>query len=200
MDQTLESGAAAAKAIATARAQIGTPYVWGGAKPGGFDCSGLVVYSFASAGIALPRTTALLINVGRPVGSVADLMPGDLVFPDSHHVQIYTGGGKIVEAPETGKNVREVNMWGFWRARRITTPASGVDLNAGTASSAQRFNPLGDATGALSAVGGLLKDVTNPHNWLRLAELICGIGLLIIGLLTMDAVKSTVRGVVSAVA
>lgn len=99
------------RVVAAATTQLGVPYVWGGASPAaGFDCSGLVQWSFAQIGVALPRTTSQQILVGAPV-SVPELRPGDLVFSrsvrdgrvvDLGHVAIYAGGGQVVVAPRTG--------------------------------------------------------------------------------------------------
>ena len=111
---------AAAIAISFARSQIGKPYVWGGTGPNGWDCSGLTQAAYASAGVRLPRVTQQQVFSGTPVTRDA-LAPGDLVFPDPGHVAIYTGGGMIVEAPRTGLRVREVPIYGVWRARRITS-------------------------------------------------------------------------------
>jgi cell wall-associated NlpC family hydrolase len=106
-------------ALAYAFQQIGKPYQWGATGPNTFDCSGLVYRSFRDgAGVKIPRTTAGQILIGKRV-SKANLEPGDLVFPDPGHVQLYAGGGMVVEAPHTGLKVREVPMWGFLTARRV---------------------------------------------------------------------------------
>jgi cell wall-associated NlpC family hydrolase len=112
--------------VSIAMSYIGTPYVWGGAAPGGFDCSGLVMYSFAQIGISLPHSTYAQINYGTPV-SYDQLQPGDLVFFDNvGHVGIYIGGGQFVDAPYTGAYVRVDSMTSSWAisnfsgARRIT--------------------------------------------------------------------------------
>ena len=105
--------AAADRVVVAARSQLGVPYVWGASTPGiGFDCSGLVQWAYAQAGIRLPRTTAELVRVGEAVGP-ADLQPGDLVFSrggrpvhDLGHVAIYTGGDQVIVAPHTGARVR----------------------------------------------------------------------------------------------
>src|SRR5688572_32387800 len=70
---------AAQVAVDTALAQQGTPYVWAGAGPGGFDCSGLTQFAFKAAGIALPHSSRMQSTMGTPIGR-ADLQPGDLVF------------------------------------------------------------------------------------------------------------------------
>jgi cell wall-associated NlpC family hydrolase len=85
---------------------LGVPYVWGGASPSGFDCSGLVMYVFAQLGIVLPHYAAAQYGYGTPVPR-DQLQPGDLVFFDGlDHVGIYIGGGQIVHAPHTGDVVK----------------------------------------------------------------------------------------------
>ncbi|GAA3386471.1 C40 family peptidase [Streptomyces racemochromogenes] len=135
MAPALPSGNAGA-VIQAALAQQGVPYSWGGGGPEGpstgiccspggqdgttvvgFDCSGLTQYAFARAGIMLPRTAASQASTGRRIpasAGYAALQPGDLVFygysPTSdstiHHVGIYLGDGKMINAPRPGKQVR----------------------------------------------------------------------------------------------
>jgi cell wall-associated NlpC family hydrolase len=99
------------RAVAYALAQLGTPYVWGGDGPGGFDCSGLVQAAYAAAGLALPRTAQAQYDAGPAVPAGAPLVPGDLVFfgggADAvDHVGIVVGSGEMVDAPHTGAVVR----------------------------------------------------------------------------------------------
>jgi hypothetical protein len=109
----IPANGAAGAAIAFAQQQLGKPYLWGGTGPDMFDCSGLMLRAFQSAGIILPRTAAEQFNAGQHL-AVADAQPGDLLFwatnpqaPDSiHHVALYLGGGQILEAPTTGIPVR----------------------------------------------------------------------------------------------
>jgi cell wall-associated NlpC family hydrolase len=115
---TTSASSAVDSAIAFARAQIGKPYVWGATGPNGFDCSGLIQAAYKYAGVSLPRTTFQQIFSGREV-SKADLIAGDLIFPDAGHVQIYVGDGQVIESPQAGENVRQTAVWGFWRARRV---------------------------------------------------------------------------------
>lgn len=98
-------------AVQSALSQIGTPYVWGGLGPSGFDCSGLVVWSYRQAGIHLPRTTWGLMNAGTRVSSVSQLQPGDLIITNGGgHVGMYIGNNKMVHAPNFGDHVRVVSV------------------------------------------------------------------------------------------
>ena len=102
-------------AVNIALAQLGTPYVWGGAAPGGFDCSGLVSWAYAQAGLGgLPHFTGALWNSGTHITSQSDLAPGDLVFFHGlGHVGMYIGGGNFVHAPHTGDVVKISNLAGY---------------------------------------------------------------------------------------
>jgi peptidoglycan DL-endopeptidase CwlO len=103
---------------------LGVPYVWGGASPGGFDCSGLVMYVFAQIGVSLPHSSYAQVGMGTPV-SMSQLQPGDLVFfTGASHVGIYIGGGQFIHAPHTGDVVKISSLSGyyssaFYAARRI---------------------------------------------------------------------------------
>jgi cell wall-associated NlpC family hydrolase len=99
--------AGAATALDVARAQIGKPYQWAAAGPDSFDCSGLTMYAWGKAGVQLPHSAAAQYDM-LPKVSRNDLAPGDLVFFGSpiHHVGIYEGGGIMINAPQTGENVR----------------------------------------------------------------------------------------------
>ena len=105
------AGAGHPQAASIALQYLGVPYVWGGASPSGFDCSGLVMYVYAQLGISLPHYTVSQWNVTQPISSPA---PGDLVFFNGlGHVGIYLGGGQIVDAPHTGSVVRIDSISGF---------------------------------------------------------------------------------------
>lgn len=92
-------------AVRAALSRLGRPYVWGATGPDQFDCSGLVQWSYAQAGIHLDRTTYQQINDGIPV-SRSQVRPGDLVFPHAGHVQLAIGHNLVVEAPYPGASVR----------------------------------------------------------------------------------------------
>jgi peptidoglycan DL-endopeptidase CwlO len=102
--------------VGVAMAQLGKPYVWAAAGPDSFDCSGLVVYSFAQLGVSLPHSSYALWNMGVAV-SQDQLQPGDLVFFDGlGHVGIYIGGGSFVHAPHTGTVVQVSSLTSGWYA------------------------------------------------------------------------------------
>lgn len=93
-------------ALDAARTQIGTPYVWGGQAPGGFDCSGLVKWAYANAGIQMPRTAFEQAHVGAPVG-MNEIRPGDvIVYNGGEHAALYAGNGQILQASTFGEPVK----------------------------------------------------------------------------------------------
>ncbi|NED22679.1 C40 family peptidase, partial [Streptomyces sp. SID9913] len=100
------SGRAAA-AVAAARSALGKPYVWGANGPGGFDCSGLTQWSYAQAGVAIPRTSQAQRHAGRQI-PLSEARPGDLVVyrSDASHVGMYVGNGQVIHAPYPGAPVR----------------------------------------------------------------------------------------------
>lgn len=118
---TLAVSPRAAVAVAYARAQVGDPYVWGADGPNAWDCSGLTGGAWRHAGYRWPDLTAAgqyrwLADRHRTV-TRAQLKPGDLVFYASssnwrliHHVAMYVGGARMVEAPQRGVPVREVRL------------------------------------------------------------------------------------------
>ncbi len=94
--------------VGIAMQYLGVPYVWGGASPSGFDCSGLVMYVYAQVGISLPHSAAAQYEAGTPI-SQSQLAPGDLVFFGDggiEHVGIYIGGGSMIHAPYPGTVVQ----------------------------------------------------------------------------------------------
>jgi peptidoglycan DL-endopeptidase CwlO len=111
------AGTLGQQAAALAQQYLGVPYVWGGASPSGFDCSGLVVYVYGQLGVSLPHYTGALWTSGSRVSS-SQLAPGDLVFfyPDLGHVGIYIGGGLFIHAPHTGDVVKISSLSDPWYA------------------------------------------------------------------------------------
>lgn len=119
------------RAAAQATTMRGRPYHFGGSSVSkGFDCSGLVMYSYRQVGVDLPHSTDALRQLSRPV-KASSLRRGDLIFFDlegkkSSHVGIYLGDGRFIHAPSTGKSVRSDRLDApYWKkhlseARRVT--------------------------------------------------------------------------------
>lgn len=106
VNQVLPGQSVGARALAAAQTRLGTPYRWGGADPNGFDCSGLVSWSYAQAGMRVPRTSYEQAHFGTPV-PLNDLRPGDVViYNHGEHAALYAGNGQIVQAPRTGDRVK----------------------------------------------------------------------------------------------
>jgi len=104
-------------AVRAALSRLGRPYVWGATGPDQFDCSGLVQWSYAQAGVYLDRTTYQQIDDGIPVPR-SHVRPGDLVFPHAGHVQMAIGNNLVVEAPYSGASVRISQLGSSVQIRR----------------------------------------------------------------------------------
>ena len=108
-----------------AKQYAGSPYVWGGASPAGFDCTGFVMFIYGQFGIQLPHNEAGQLASGPAVGA-DDLQPGDvLVFANTYrrglsHVGIYLGGGRFVHAVDERVGVPVSDLWdGYWSPRFV---------------------------------------------------------------------------------
>jgi cell wall-associated NlpC family hydrolase len=107
------------KAVAFAYAQLGKPYVWGATGPASYDCSGLVQAAWASAGVAIPRTTFEQWPA-LPHVPMSAIQPGDLIFFDGiGHVAIYVGNNMIIDAPQPGQFVEKVSLSSPWYAATL---------------------------------------------------------------------------------
>jgi peptidoglycan DL-endopeptidase CwlO len=132
------AGGSGAEVVGAATRYLGVPYAWGGTDPStGLDCSGLTQRVYADLGISIPRTSSQQATAGRPVASLSEAQPGDLVFFDSSaragidHVGIYIGGGKMIAAPQEGEKVKVQPVGDPTLIRRVlpdsaATPASGT--------------------------------------------------------------------------
>lgn len=117
----------AANAIKVALSEVGKPYVWGAEGPDSFDCSGLMQFAYARAGIKLPRTSQEQMGVGLHVDKDS-IQPGDLLFPNPGHVMMALGAGKLVEAPRTGLDVRvrSFNPGEISEVRRVASSVGAI--------------------------------------------------------------------------
>jgi hypothetical protein len=180
----------AADAIGYAQAQEGKPYQFGAAGPNAFDCSGLIVaaYSHANPPVHLTHYTGAMIFEGLPV-SQANLQPGDLVFPEPTHVQLYLGDGQVIDAPHAGATVHSHAMTGFWQGRRVVTDGKTVTEHSLPAMAAS----IGDASKVLDPFGILktsdtaeslkkvLTTLTDGNFFKRVGLFVLGITLAAIG-------------------
>jgi len=114
------TGTQAQQAVAFAYNQLGCPYVYGATGPcsSGFDCSGLTMAAWASAGVSIPRTSYGQATL--PAVSLSNLQPGDILeFAGDSHVGIYVGGGMLIDAPQPGMNVEKVSLSSSWYASNV---------------------------------------------------------------------------------
>lgn len=118
-----ETNGARSLIVANAERQLGMPYRYGGEGPDGFDCSGLVQYTHAQAGVQVPRVARAQHRYAQRV-SLAMLKPGDLLFfrltGKTDHVGIYVGDGEFIHAPSSGKRVSRARLDNvYWRPRLV---------------------------------------------------------------------------------
>lgn len=115
---SLLSADEAGSLVSYARQFTGTPYVYGGTTPAGFDCSGFVQYVYSQFGYSLPRTSGAQAAVGHRI-SGAEAQPGDLVVWGSHHIGIYTGNGNHIAAHRPGTPLSEGPLYGSYYFVRL---------------------------------------------------------------------------------
>ncbi len=134
--------------LARAHRSIGTPYVFGGTKPGGFDCSGLVQWAYQGAGIRLPRTAREQSQSGFGIRDKSKMRAGDIVAfrrRGGYHTGIYIGDGKFIHAPRRNKRVRIESMdtgyfaHNFIGARRVDTSRRSVELAQATEQADKKY-------------------------------------------------------------
>ena len=148
--------------VAAAQRYLGVPYAWGGTDPSvGLDCSGLVQRVYGDLGIDLPRTSSQQATAGRPVASLAEARPGDLVFfdhspsrPGIDHVGIYVGDGKMIAAPQAGEVV-EVQDVGTPAVIRRVLPASAAPAAPAAGGAGMAGVPYADLFTAAGARHGV---------------------------------------------
>lgn len=151
------SGTDGQAVVAEARKYLGLPYVWGGTDPKkGVDCSGLVQLVYKNLGYDLPRISADQARSGRPVASLADAQPGDLLAWDNSsrnkgadHIAIYIGDGKMIEAARPGTNVRISDVYGTPMIRRILPEHAAQSVSPAPMNSWNAITGTGSRTTAV---------------------------------------------------
>lgn len=151
--------------VAEAKKYLGLPYVWGGTNPEkGMDCSGLVQVVYRNLGYDLPRVSNQQAQAGRPVASMADAKPGDLIAWDNSsrnngvdHIAIYIGDGKMIEAPRTGLDIRIVDVPSTPDVIRRILPdgAAAAAPVSGAAATVSDGTPYADLINAAAARTGV---------------------------------------------
>jgi hypothetical protein len=189
-------------AIAYAEKQLGKPYEFGATGPDSYDCSGLTFKAYEAAGVHIGRVTEEQIlngtNVNKP-----DLLPGDLVFPNIGHVGLMGYGGIIIEAPHTGAFVKHIplSQFGFWRARRVTTPGTGSASPSELAGTpVETVGIVDDTKAAFKAFNKLAETLANPDWWKRLGLGVLGLFIILIAVAFINrrSIASTTVGTVKA--
>jgi len=155
--------------ITWAQTELGKPYIFADEGPNSFDCSGLMQFIFAKVGITLPRTAA---QQQAALPRVETPRPGDLVFwgEPAHHVALYIGNGKIIQAPHKGAVVSVADVWG--------TPA-GYGRVSGVGSAAAVG--VGALTGAASTVSGWVSGLLGSARNAVLEWTVAGLGVALLG-------------------
>ena len=183
-----DDGSIASKAIQICAQQAGKPYVWGAGGPDAFDCSGLVHYAFAKAGLpgtgnptSHSWTTYSMVLMGDAI-NYGQEQPGDFILPHAGHVGLCIGNGQMWNAPTTGIPVRVDKYGRPFAIRRVTTPSNnsavGTTPSAGVATPVT--DPLSSLGNAVHAFDNAMKWLTDGHNWVRIFELVGGSTLLYI--------------------
>jgi cell wall-associated NlpC family hydrolase len=168
---TAAGGVNGSDVVAEAEQFQGTPYVWGGTSPSGFDCSGLVQYVYGQLGVSLPRTSEEQADVGTPVASLSAAQPGDLLFfagsdgtaSSPGHVGIYVGNGQMIDAPHTGTSVQvqAVPAGQVVAIRQVVPSANANDTEALTSQTAGGPTQMGNVSVPAAYAGTIQQAATS---------------------------------------
>lgn len=192
--------------VADAKKYFGVPYRWGGTTRAGLDCSGLTQNVMRDVGVNIARVTGAQQTQGARVGSLAEALPGDLVFfgsPVSSHVGIYVGGGQMINALKSGTVVRVDRLWetpSFIRrfgtaggvGNRFTNGTGGVAAVGGAA-----IGAAGGALSGLDAVGSFFGALGQKNTWIRVLQVVGGTALVVGGVVIVS--KGVIGDVAAAV-
>jgi hypothetical protein len=153
-----------AEVVASARRFLGVPYQWGGTNPAtGLDCSGLVQKAYADLGISLPRVSRDQAKAGRPVASLAQAQPGDLIAfgRPVDHIGIYVGDGKMLAAPRRGDVVKIQDVYRTPTAIRRILPEEGAPATVAPAAASSR--PAGPQSAREATYAPLFAEAGAKH-------------------------------------
>ncbi len=151
------TGSLGAQVISVAEKYLGVPYKWGGTNPStGLDCSGFAQLVYQQMGISLPRTSSAQSSVGTRISSLSAAQPGDLLFFGSpvHHVGIYVGDGKMIDAPHTGTKVQVQKVWETPSVIRRVLPSTSTVSSAAFSASSVSVTSAAGATSLASLLAG----------------------------------------------
>jgi hypothetical protein len=165
--------------------------------------------AYKHAGIDIPRTTFSMQHSPKLTQiSKSQLKPGDLIFPDSGHVTMFLGGGKVIEAPHTGVPVHIISEYTPAGSKFFRVKGSGAPATTGV-TTASLIPGVGLATKTyqdVKAIGKVVAFLSDPQNWVRLAEFVAGGILAAIALILLlkdtkfgQAVKRTANQATQAV-
>jgi len=191
MPSSMNGNARVNAAIAYAKAQLGKPYVWATAGPNSYDCSGLIWKAYeVGAGMKFTGrpTTYTMVAMGREV-SRSELQPGDWIFPNAGHIQMYLGNNQIIEAANPSVPIRTGPLGKVWHARRVIENG----LQTGQTADGSTPDPAGTSyTADFANLDKALSWASDAQHWINILYIILGVILCLIALGRMggnDAIK-----------
>lgn len=181
-----------AELVAAVRRHLGQKYVYGAEGPNTFDCSGLMQYAFHQEGVSIPRTAeSQWAWSGFKTVGYGDLQPGDLIFSDwpgdgssPGHVAMYSGGGKLIEAPRTGVPIHEIALdAGYQKHVKGYKRLSGTAATGDTKAISDATDEKAALAGGIAGIGSELANASDfvakllmPGTWIRISAFVIGGG------------------------